>query len=245
MNPQMQQGCYSQSIQPGAYIIEHDAPAFGEILEPADGEGLGDIEEAKENEGDEGVTPVGAAAEEGDPLAGDFVDDYELGIVAAGFAGGDGGGGDAEEEREGDGGEQGQEQGLGGGMEEFGVGGPEKDGGDRSPGAGTRLAEARAEEGGNCPGPEGSAGGRRRQILPWRLLVMGVSAVVRAEPAKVFEDFGVEDGGADLVDAHGPLAEIDLAAAVTAEGEILVVETDQHAAGGAAEEFCGFFLCGH
>ena len=94
--------CYTQSIQAGGHIIEDDAPAFGEFFELADGEGLGDIEETEEDEGDEGVTPVGVAAEEGDPLAGDFVDDDELGVVAAGFAGDDGGGGDAEEKREGD-----------------------------------------------------------------------------------------------------------------------------------------------
>jgi hypothetical protein len=85
------------------------------------------------------VTPVGVA-EEGDPLAGDFVDDDELGVVAAGFAGDDGGGGDAEESertmrREG------REQGVRGGMEEPGVGGPEQDGGDGAPGAGAGLAE--------------------------------------------------------------------------------------------------------
>ena len=44
------------------------------------------------------MTPVGGAAEEGDPLAGDFVDDDKLRIVAAGLAGDDGGGGDAEDE---------------------------------------------------------------------------------------------------------------------------------------------------
>jgi hypothetical protein len=55
------------------------------------------------------VTPVGGAEEEGDPLAGDFVDDYELGIVAAGFALDDGGGGNAEDEGEGDADEKGDE----------------------------------------------------------------------------------------------------------------------------------------
>ena len=74
---------------------------------------------------------------------------------------------------------------------------------------------------------------------------MGVSALAAAEAAEVFEDFGVEDGGTDFVDAHGPLAEVDLAAAVRAEGEIFVVDADQHAAGGAAEELYGFFLWRH
>ena len=45
------------------------------------------------------------------------------------------------------------EQSVRGGMERAGVGGPEEDGGDRAPGAGAGLAEARAEEGGDGPGP--------------------------------------------------------------------------------------------
>jgi hypothetical protein len=74
---------------------------------------------------------------------------------------------------------------------------------------------------------------------------MGTLAAMWAETAKVFEDFRVEDWGADFVHAGCPLAEIDLAAAVTAEGEVLVVEADQFAAGGAAEELGGFFLGWH
>jgi hypothetical protein len=72
-----------------------------------------------------------------------------------------------------------------------------------------------------------------------------VPAAVVAEFAEVFEDFGVEDGRTDFVDAHGPFAEIDFAAAVTAEREVFVGHADEHAAGGAVEEFYGFFLCGH
>ena len=70
-------------------------------------------------------------------------------------------------------------------------------------------------------------------------------AVPAAECAQIFEYFGVEDGRADLVDAGGPLAEVDLAAAVRAEGEVLAVEQDQLGAGGAAEDFCGVFLGCH
>jgi hypothetical protein len=76
-------------------------------------------------------------------------------------------------------------------------------------------------------------------------VVMRVSAAASAEFTEIFEDFGVEDGRADLVDAGGPFAEVDFAAAVTAKREVLVVETDQHAAGGAVEELCGLFLCRH
>jgi hypothetical protein len=44
---------------------------------------------------------------------------------------------------------------------------------------------------------------------------------------EVFEQIGVEDGRADLVDAHGPFAEVDAAAAVAAEGEVFVGGLDQ------------------
>ncbi len=68
-----------------------------------------------------------------------------------------------------------------------------------------------------------------------------VSAAIVAETAEVFEDFGIEDGRADFVDAHGPFAEIDFAAAVAAEGEVFVGGADDHSAGGAMEELGGFF----
>ncbi len=158
-DPQVQERGYTQSIQAGGYIIEHDAPACGEFFELADREGFGDIEKAEEDESDEGVTPVGVAAEEGDSLAGNFVDDDELRVVAAGLAGDDGRGGDAEKKREGDGGDEREEQGLRSGVSELGAGEPEQDGGDGAPGAGTGLAEAGAEEGGDGPGPEGFVGG--------------------------------------------------------------------------------------
>jgi len=81
------------------------------------------------------------------------------------------------------------------------------------------------------------------------LLVIDVPVVaagpISVQAAEVFEDFRVEDGGADPVNAGGPLAEVDLAAAVGAEGEVLIGEANQHAAGGAAVEFGGFFLDGH
>ncbi len=57
----------------------------------------------------------------------------------------------------------------------------------------------------------------------------------------LFEEVGVEDGGGDLVVAGGPLAEIEEAAAVGAEGEVGVGGEDDFAAGGAEEGFG----CGH
>jgi hypothetical protein len=62
-----------------------------------------------------------------------------------------------------------------------------------------------------------------------------------------FQNFGVEDGRAYLVDAHGPFAQIDAAAAVAAEGEVFVGGFDQLFAAGAVEglDLRGFGLCGH
>ena len=54
---------------------------------------------------------------------------------------------------------------------------------------------------------------------------------------ELFEEVGVLDGGGDLVVAGGPLAEVDAAAAVGAEGEVFASNEDDVAAGGAAEGF--------
>src|SRR5271163_91147 len=57
---------------------------------------------------------------------------------------------------------------------------------------------------------------------------------------EVFEDVGVEDGRGDLVGSAGPLTEVDLAAAVAAEGEVFVGRGDDGLAGWATEDdwFC-------
>ena len=61
------------------------------------------------------------------------------------------------------------------------------------------------------------------------LLLLGV--------LEVFEEVGVEDGGGDFVVARGPLAEVDGAAALGAEGDFEGVEGDFFAADGAVEGF--------
>jgi len=43
---------------------------------------LGDVEEAEKGEADKAVVPIGGAEEQGDPDAGYFVDDDELGVFA-------------------------------------------------------------------------------------------------------------------------------------------------------------------
>jgi hypothetical protein len=110
-------------------------------------------------------------------------------------------------------------------MEGEGECGPEQDGGDGTPGAGAGLEEASAEEGGDGPGPGGflhGLHGKNARFGRSLSLLIRVSAAIGAEAAEVFEDFGVEDRRADFVDARGPFAEIDFAAAVAAEGEVFV-----------------------
>src|ERR1035438_2282694 len=85
VNPDAQQGCYTQSIQPRGHIVEDDSPAFGKALELAGGKRLGDVEEPEEDQGDQGVAPVYGAEEQRDPLPGNLVDDDELRVVTARF----------------------------------------------------------------------------------------------------------------------------------------------------------------
>jgi hypothetical protein len=61
------------------------------------------------------------------------------------------------------------------------------------------------------------------------LLLLGV--------LEVFEEVGVEDGGGDLVVSGGPLAEVDGATALGAEGDFGGVEGDEFFADGAVEGF--------
>ncbi len=61
------------------------------------GGGLRMSKSAEEEEGEGGVAPVGGDGDEGDELAGDLVDDDVAGVFAAGFAGDDGGGWDADQ----------------------------------------------------------------------------------------------------------------------------------------------------
>src|ERR1700721_3173775 len=91
--PDAQEGRYTKSIQAGGDVVEDDAPAAGKALEAAHGKWFGYIEEAEEDEGDEAVLPIGGAEQQSDPLAGDFIDDNALGIVATAFALDDGGDG--------------------------------------------------------------------------------------------------------------------------------------------------------
>jgi hypothetical protein len=76
---------------------------------------------------------------------------------------------------------------------------------------------------------------KQSSVLPELGFVGGVLLLLGV--FEVFEQVGVEDGGADFVVARGPLAKVDEAAAVGAERDVLGVEWDGFAADGAVEDF--------
>lgn len=84
-------------INPRAQIIHYDAGAFGEPLQPPDGKRLQNIEDTEKYKAREKRFPSERDADERDKLAGDFIDDDELGVFYASCAGDYGCGGNAEE----------------------------------------------------------------------------------------------------------------------------------------------------
>ena len=78
--------------------------------------------------------------------------------------------------------------------------------------------------------------------LFWGLVFVALAGVaVGVGAGEFFEEVGVLNGGGDFVVAGGPFAEVEDAAAVGAEGEVVVGSEDDFAAGGAEEGF----RCGH
>ena len=142
----------------GGHVVEHDAGAGGEAFELADGGWFEDVKEAEEEEREDGVCPVGRAEDEGDELAGYLVDDDLAGVFAAGLAGDDGGGGDADQ-RDDDGSDGSVEREVCG-MKGLGGCQPENERGDATVGSGAGLEQPRSEEGADGPGPEGLLFGR-------------------------------------------------------------------------------------
>ena len=82
---------------------------------------------------------------------------------------------------------------------------------------------------------------RRFAVLPYSQwfarLIFVIVAVVLVGAGQLFEEVGVLDRGGDFVVAAGPLAEVDAAAAVGAEGEVFAACENQGATGGAAQRF--------
>jgi hypothetical protein len=70
-----------------------------------------------------------------------------------------------------------------------------------------------------------------------RVLVFVVLAVVFVGAGQLFEEVGVLDGGGDFVVASSPLAQVEKAATVGAEGKVFTGGQDDFAAGGAEERF--------
>ncbi len=101
------------------------------------------------------MLPVGGDGDQGDELAGDLVDDDVAGVFAAGLAGDDGGGGDADERGD-DGGDRCADgEWKRSWVKNVGGSEPEEDCGDAAVGAGAGLQQARSEEGADEPRPEG------------------------------------------------------------------------------------------
>ena len=68
-------------------------------------------------------------------------------------------------------------------------------------------------------------------------LVFLIRGVLLARAGEFFEKVGVLDWGGDFVASASPFPEVEDAAAVGAEGEVLVGDEDDFAAGGAEECF--------
>src|ERR1035438_260140 len=98
-----------ERIKARAQIIHHSAGSFREPLQPPDWKRLGNIEDTKEYKAREKRLPCERDGDERDELAGDFVDDHELGVLYGGGARCAGGGGDSDEGDNGGGGGRSEE----------------------------------------------------------------------------------------------------------------------------------------
>jgi hypothetical protein len=91
---------YSRGKNSCRHIVEHDSGALGEFLQLAHRRRLDDVERSKKYKTGEESFPCQGNGDESDELSGDFIDDDELGIFAAGGAGDAGGGRDADQNDE-------------------------------------------------------------------------------------------------------------------------------------------------
>src|SRR6266568_1205723 len=71
-------------------------------------------------------------------------------------------------------------------------------------------------------------------------LIVRIPAPASAQATEVFEHLRVQHRRTYLVDAHCPLAKVNLAATVTAKREVLILGTNKHATSRAVENFRGF-----
>ncbi len=84
---------YSQSVKAGSHVVHHNADSLGEALELTHRRRLDDIEGSKKYKAQQQRLPCDRSRNQSDKLAGDFVDDHNLRILAiagSGHAGGSG-----------------------------------------------------------------------------------------------------------------------------------------------------------
>lgn len=98
--------------QAGGDIIKNDTGTFGQAFELADRWRLENVEDTKKYKTCEKRFPCEGCGDEGNELAGGFIDDDELRVFEVGGAGNAGGGGDAK--GDGEQGESGAGVGAGG-----------------------------------------------------------------------------------------------------------------------------------
>ena len=75
-----------ERVKSRSEIVHNNAGAFGEPLQPANWKRFQNIEDTKEYKAREKRFPCERDGDEGDELAGDFIDDDELRIFGAGSA---------------------------------------------------------------------------------------------------------------------------------------------------------------
>src|SRR5438477_8074339 len=85
MNPELHQ---RQRVQAGANIIEHNPPAAGQFFQQPQRRRFENIESSKKYKTGKSILPSHGNRNKGDPLAGNFVNDDEIGIALASFASG-------------------------------------------------------------------------------------------------------------------------------------------------------------
>ena len=80
MNPELHQ---RQRVHAGANIIEHDPPAAGQFFQQPQRRRFENIESSKKYKTGESILPSNRNRNQGDPLAGNFIYDDEIGIALA------------------------------------------------------------------------------------------------------------------------------------------------------------------
>jgi hypothetical protein len=73
---------YSQTIKAGSHVVHHNADSLGEAFELTHRRRLDDIECSKKYKAQQQRLPCDRSRNQSDKLAGDFVDDYNLRVLA-------------------------------------------------------------------------------------------------------------------------------------------------------------------